>query len=78
MGLDEAEGAPESDRCPSEGPLARDKLLISSCLQKSMLALVELVLSSCGRDWASGVAEQLEADDDEARLPLPVAAAAAL
>lgn len=74
MGLDEAEGAPESDRCPSEGPLARERLLTSSCLQKSMLALalVELVLSSCGRDGASGVAVQLELEAETRPLPLPV------
>lgn len=74
MGLDEAEGAPESDRCPSEGPLARERLLTSSCLQKSRLALalVELVLSNCGRDGASGVAEQLELVAEARPLPLPV------
>lgn len=67
MGLEEAEGAPESDRCPSEGPLARERLLTSSCLQKS-----RLVLSNCGRAGASGVAVQLELVAEARPLPLPV------
>lgn len=31
-GLEEAEGAAEMDRWPSERPLATDRLLLSSCL----------------------------------------------
>lgn len=42
MGLEEADGAPESDLCPSDSPLATDRLYRSS-----VLGISRLVVSSC-------------------------------
>lgn len=70
IGLEEADGAPECERCPSDRPLAKDRLLTSSCLSSSMLllllAMVVVVSSDWGSDWSRMLLpEQLE-------LPLPV------
>lgn len=77
IGLDEAEGAPDSERCPSERPLAKDRLLTSSCLSSSMLLLllaaVVVVVSS---DWGSDWSRVLLAEQPE--LPLPVTKLCAL